>query len=109
VADFFEDVAEQFDPELAATWVADNLLGELNYREMSITDVEDRLDEFKRLIELVAADELTVKNAEEIVLREMLDAGEDPETVIEREGSASPTPARSRPRSRPPSTTTPTP
>lgn len=86
VADFFEDVAEQFDPELAATWVADNLLGELNYREMSITDVEDRLDEFKRLIELVAADELTVKNAEEIVLREMLDAGEDPETVIEREG-----------------------
>jgi len=50
-----------------------------------------------------------VKNAEEIVLREMLDAGEDPETVIEREGSASPTPARSRPRSRPPSTTTPTP
>jgi len=86
VADFFEDVAEQFDPELAATWVADNLLGELNYREMEITDVEDRLDEFKRLIELVAADELTVKNAEEIVLREMLDAGEDPETVIEREG-----------------------
>jgi len=54
---------------------------------MSITDVEDRLDEFKRLIELVAADELTVKNAEEIVLREMLDAGAGPETVIiEREG-----------------------
>ncbi|MDZ5812540.1 Asp-tRNA(Asn)/Glu-tRNA(Gln) amidotransferase subunit GatB, partial [Halorubrum sp. AD140] len=86
VADFYEDVAEAFDPELAATWVADNLLGELNYREMEITDVEDRLDEFTRLIELVAAGELTVKNAEEVVLREMLDAGEDPETVIEREG-----------------------
>jgi len=86
VADFFEDVAESFDPELAATWVADNLLGELNYREMAITDVEDRLDEFTRLIELVDAEELTVKNAEEVVLREMLDAGEDPDTVIEREG-----------------------
>ena len=86
VADFFEDVAESFDPELAATWVADNLLGELNYREMQITDVEGRLDEFTRLIELVAADELTVKNAEEVVLREMLDAGDDPDTVIEREG-----------------------
>jgi len=86
VADFFEDVAESFDPELAATWVADNLLGELNYREMRITDVEGRLDEFTRLIELVADDELTVKNAEEVVLREMLDAGETPETVIEREG-----------------------
>ena len=86
VADFFEDVAESFDPDLAATWVADNLLGELNYREMSITDVEDRLDEFTRLIELVDAAELTVKNAEEVVLREMLDEGDDPETIVEREG-----------------------
>jgi len=86
VADFFEDVASEFDPDLAATWVADNLLGELNYREMEITDVEGRLDEFTRLIELVAAEELTVKNAEEVVLREMLDAGDDPETVIDREG-----------------------
>ncbi len=86
VADFFEDVAGEFDPDLAATWVADNLLGELNYREMQITDVEDRLDEFKRLIELVADEKLTVKNAEEVVLREMLDADEDPETIIDREG-----------------------
>ncbi|PAU85171.1 Asp-tRNA(Asn)/Glu-tRNA(Gln) amidotransferase GatCAB subunit B [Halorubrum salipaludis] len=86
VADFFEDVAESFDPDLAATWVADNLLGELNYREMQITDVEDRLDEFTRLIELVAAEELTVKNAEEVVLREMLDEGDDPDAVIDREG-----------------------
>ena len=86
VADFFEDVAGEFDPDLAATWVADNLLGELNYREMQITDVADRLGEFKRLIELVADEELTVKNAEEVVLREMLDAGEDPESIIDREG-----------------------
>ncbi|MBP1921483.1 aspartyl-tRNA(Asn)/glutamyl-tRNA(Gln) amidotransferase subunit B [Halorubrum alkaliphilum] len=86
VADFFEDVASEFDPELAATWVADNLLGELNYRELAITDVDGRLDEFKRLIELVAAEELTVKNAEEVVLRGMLDEGDDPEAIIDREG-----------------------
>ncbi len=86
VADFYEDVAEAFDPDLAATWVADNLLGELNYRDMAITDVADRLDEFTRLIELVDDDEITVKNAEEIVLREMLDEGEEPETIVEREG-----------------------
>ena len=85
VADFFEDVAAEFDPELAATWVADNLLGELNYRELAITDVEGRLDEFTRLIGLVDAGEVTVKNAEEVVLREMLDAGDDPDAVIERE------------------------
>ncbi|WP_430506491.1 Asp-tRNA(Asn)/Glu-tRNA(Gln) amidotransferase subunit GatB [Haloparvum sp. PAK95] len=86
VADFFEDVAESFDPDLAATWVADNLLGELNYRDMAITDVEDRLDEFTRLVELVDEGEVTTKNAEETVLREMLDEGVDPDTVIEQEG-----------------------
>jgi len=86
VADFFESVAESFDADLAATWVADNLLGELNYRDMEITDVDDRLDEFTRLVELVDSDELTVKNAEEVVLRAMLDAGDDPETIVDREG-----------------------
>jgi len=86
VADFFEAVAEQFDPGVAATWVADNLLGELNYRDMLITDIEGRLDEFSHLIELVENDELTVKNAEEVVLRSMLDDGDDPETIIDREG-----------------------
>ena len=86
VADFFEDVAARFDPGLAATWVADNLLGELNYRDMAITDVDHRLEEFARLIELVDAGEITTKNAEEIVLRTMLDDGADPDAVIEAEG-----------------------
>ncbi|RDZ37178.1 MULTISPECIES: Asp-tRNA(Asn)/Glu-tRNA(Gln) amidotransferase subunit GatB [unclassified Haloferax] len=86
VADFFEDVAAEFDADLAATWVADNLLGELNYRDMHITDVSDRLDEFTRLVELVAADEVTTKNAEEIVLREMLDEGKDPDTIVDEAG-----------------------
>ncbi|MFC5365940.1 Asp-tRNA(Asn)/Glu-tRNA(Gln) amidotransferase subunit GatB [Salinirubrum litoreum] len=86
VADFYEDVASQFDPDLAATWVADNLLGELNYRDMTVDDVTGRLDEFTRLIELVAEGEITTKNAEETVLRQMLDEGDDPETIIDREG-----------------------
>ncbi|WP_254273634.1 Asp-tRNA(Asn)/Glu-tRNA(Gln) amidotransferase subunit GatB [Haloarcula marina] len=86
VADFFEDVAEQFDADLAATWVADNLLGELNYRDMEITDVADRFDEVTRLVELVDDDEITAKNARETVLRDMLDEGDDPDTVVEREG-----------------------
>jgi aspartyl-tRNA(Asn)/glutamyl-tRNA(Gln) amidotransferase subunit B len=85
VADFYERIAEEFDPQLAATWVADNLLGELHYRDMEITDVEERLDEFARLIELVADDEITVKNAEEIVLRRMLDDGMVPDAIVEEE------------------------
>ncbi|MEF8791326.1 MAG: Asp-tRNA(Asn)/Glu-tRNA(Gln) amidotransferase subunit GatB [Haloarculaceae archaeon] len=86
VADFYEDVADRFDPDLAASWVADRLLGELNYRDMEITDVSGRLDEFSRLVELVAEEEITTKNAEEVVLRAMLDEGLAPEEVVEREG-----------------------
>jgi aspartyl-tRNA(Asn)/glutamyl-tRNA(Gln) amidotransferase subunit B len=86
VADFFEDVADRFDPDVAASWVADRLLGELNYRDMAITDVADRLGEFTRLVEMADGDEITTKNAEEVVLRSMLDDGDDPETVVEREG-----------------------
>ncbi|WP_246999114.1 Asp-tRNA(Asn)/Glu-tRNA(Gln) amidotransferase subunit GatB [Halosolutus gelatinilyticus] len=86
VADFYENVAREFDPDLAATWVADELLGELNYRDMAITDIADRLDEVSRLVELVAEDEITAKNARETVLRSMLDDGADPETIVEEEG-----------------------
>ena len=86
VADFYEDLAAEFDPDLVATWVADELLGELNYRDMAITDVTDRLDEIERLVELVATEEITAKNARETVLRGMLDNGDDPDTIVDREG-----------------------
>jgi len=86
VADFFEDVADRFDADLAATWVADELLGELNYRDMQVTDVADRFDEVARLVALVAEDEITVKNARETVLRQMLDDGASPDEVVEAEG-----------------------
>jgi aspartyl-tRNA(Asn)/glutamyl-tRNA(Gln) amidotransferase subunit B len=86
VADFYEAIVEQFDPGMAATWVADTVLGELNYRDMTIAGVENRLDEFERLIELVDEDEITVKNAEETVLRTMLDDGLGPDELVEREG-----------------------
>ena len=86
VADFYEDLADRFDPDLAASWVADRLLGELNYRDMAVTDVSERFDEFTRLVELVANEEITTKNAEEVVLRTMLDEGLDPDEVVEREG-----------------------
>ncbi|QLC33805.1 Asp-tRNA(Asn)/Glu-tRNA(Gln) amidotransferase subunit GatB [Halarchaeum sp. CBA1220] len=85
VADFFEEIAREYDPSLAATWVADNLLGELNYRDMAMTDLEGRFDEFTRLVELVAEDEITEKNAREVVLREMLDDGAAPDEVVEAE------------------------
>ncbi|WP_255169778.1 Asp-tRNA(Asn)/Glu-tRNA(Gln) amidotransferase subunit GatB [Natrononativus amylolyticus] len=85
VADFYEEVALEYDPDLAATWVADELLGELNYRDMEITDLEGRLEEVHRLVELVADEEITAKNAKEVVLRGMLDDGDEPDEIVDRE------------------------
>ena len=52
---------------------------------MRIGDVEGRLDEFVRLAELAETGEITEKNAEEVVLRAMLDEGLGPDDVIDRE------------------------
>jgi len=80
LADFFEQMAECGAPLLAATWVADTLQGELNYREMEIRKVPPA--HFRELLGLVDRKELTDKAAVE-VLRRMLDqcvAGEEVQT-----------------------------
>jgi aspartyl-tRNA(Asn)/glutamyl-tRNA(Gln) amidotransferase subunit B len=80
VADFYEEVTERVNADLAATWVADELLRELNYRDMGIDSVN--ADAFAALVELVAEDELTDANAVE-ALRASLDEGRAPVDVVD--------------------------
>ena len=77
VANFYEAVADA-DPGIAATWVADILLGEINYRSMRIDDVPTM--NIADLIALIRDDTITDKSGVE-VLRTMLDQcmGEDAE------------------------------
>ncbi|MDI6867208.1 Asp-tRNA(Asn)/Glu-tRNA(Gln) amidotransferase subunit GatB [Methanoculleus sp.] len=88
LADFYEEVA-YVDPFLAATWVADTLLGELNYRGMRITDFP--ANRFVELLALIRSGTITETVAVQ-VLREMLDtcaAGrpcEPPAMIVKREG-----------------------
>ncbi|NLZ30214.1 MAG: Asp-tRNA(Asn)/Glu-tRNA(Gln) amidotransferase subunit GatB [Methanomicrobiales archaeon] len=88
LADFYEEVAG-IDPVLAATWVADILLGELNYRNMGIAAVPP--GHITELLDLLRAGTITDRAGVQ-VLREMLDAcAEDrpcerPAAIIEREG-----------------------
>ncbi len=87
LADFYEEVAP-IDPGLAATWVADILLGELNYRDMGITAVPP--ERIAELLALLRGDRITDKAGVQ-VLREMLDACaegrpcEKPGTIVERQ------------------------
>jgi len=89
LANFFERVVAPDTGlcSLAATWIADTLKGELNYRDMSI----DALDpgSFTSLCQLVKSDTITDKSAIE-VLRVMLDERraaqtcETPEEIVTR-------------------------
>lgn len=69
VANFYEKIADS-EPVLAATWVADTLLGELNYRNMKIDRVPD--GNFSDLIVLLNDGEITDRVGVD-VLRIILD------------------------------------
>ncbi|OPX69521.1 MAG: Aspartyl/glutamyl-tRNA(Asn/Gln) amidotransferase subunit B [Methanoregulaceae archaeon PtaB.Bin056] len=71
IAEFYDSLPADLKVSTAtATWVADTLLGELNYRDMSIRGVP--LDHFKELLIIRQSGDITEKAAVE-VLRSLLD------------------------------------
>ncbi|MBR4118047.1 MAG: Asp-tRNA(Asn)/Glu-tRNA(Gln) amidotransferase GatCAB subunit B, partial [Methanocorpusculum sp.] len=78
---------------LAASWTADILMGELNYRDMHVSEVAGHADQFAELITLVRDKKITDKAGVE-VLRVWLDAlhneakSEAPSAIVERLGLA---------------------
>jgi aspartyl-tRNA(Asn)/glutamyl-tRNA(Gln) amidotransferase subunit B len=88
IAEFYEKVAD-IETALAATWVADTLLGELNYRDMSIGTVPPV--QFRELLVLLKEGGITDKSGVE-VLRVLLDqlketgSCESPRLCVDRLG-----------------------
>jgi aspartyl-tRNA(Asn)/glutamyl-tRNA(Gln) amidotransferase subunit B len=90
LANFFEQVVKA-DPEglstLASTWIADTLIGELNYRDMSLDKVEPA--SMTGLVLLLKAGTITDKSGVD-VLRVMLDQrmknepAETPDAIVKR-------------------------
>ncbi|MCU0631840.1 MAG: Asp-tRNA(Asn)/Glu-tRNA(Gln) amidotransferase subunit GatB [Methanolinea sp.] len=71
IAEFYDNLPNDLKTSTAtATWVADTLLGELNYRDMTIRGVP--LSHFKELLLIRQSGEITEKGAVE-VLRSLLD------------------------------------
>ncbi|MDI9632796.1 MAG: Asp-tRNA(Asn)/Glu-tRNA(Gln) amidotransferase subunit GatB [Methanolinea sp.] len=88
IAEFYEKVAG-IDPALAATWVADTLLGELNYRDMSISAVPPEI--FAGLLSLLKDRAITDRSGVEVlrvILDELKETGtcETPEACVGRLG-----------------------
>ncbi|MBC7109926.1 MAG: Asp-tRNA(Asn)/Glu-tRNA(Gln) amidotransferase subunit GatB [Archaeoglobi archaeon] len=84
LADYFERVASQVSPKLAAAWISDVLKGELNYRDMSITECfpPEKMVELLKLLE----EDMISDKAAVMIIRKMLDEGGDPREIMEREG-----------------------
>jgi aspartyl-tRNA(Asn)/glutamyl-tRNA(Gln) amidotransferase subunit B len=88
LADFYEKIAHD-DPLLAATWVADTLQGELNYRDLGIGSFSP--DRVSDLLRLLKKKEITDRAGVE-VLRVMLDECmqgievEFPSAIVQRLG-----------------------
>jgi aspartyl-tRNA(Asn)/glutamyl-tRNA(Gln) amidotransferase subunit B len=90
IANFYEQVASKIDAGLSATWIADVLKGELNYRAISMREASKRFsaDDFVSILRYLKKGVITERGATEII-REMLDRGGEPDEIIKRKGLAS--------------------
>ena len=80
VANYYECVAGKCEPRMAATWVADYLKGELNYRDMDIKDAFAP-EKMIYVLEQLEKGVITDKGAVEVI-RTLLDEGGDPKDII---------------------------
>ncbi len=87
MADYFEIVARQIDPKVAASWIVDVFRGELNYRSMSFKEAFEifKPEEFVKLLKIFLEERITEKGVVEVI-RKKLDEGGEVESIIEKEG-----------------------
>jgi len=85
VAQFFERVAEKVDPQLAATWVCEEVLAQLNYRGVSLSETKLTLENFVELLNLFKSKIITDAIAKKLLER-IIDSGESPNSIVEKEG-----------------------
>jgi len=85
VALFFEQLAAKTDPQLAATWVSEELLGQLNYRDASLSDTKMSLLIALELLDLIKNKTVTDVVAKKLLER-IIDSGESPKSIVQKEG-----------------------
>lgn len=83
LAEFYEEVASKINPVLSATWIADVLKGELNYRDLEIDSIQpNHMIDILRFLE---DGEITDRIAVDII-RTLLDKGGSPAEILEDKG-----------------------
>ncbi|HID42588.1 MAG TPA: Asp-tRNA(Asn)/Glu-tRNA(Gln) amidotransferase GatCAB subunit B, partial [Archaeoglobaceae archaeon] len=87
MADYFEEVAEKIEADVAASWIVDVLRGELNYRNQGFRFAYNQLkpEDIIKILDYFTKGRITEKGAVEII-RTMLDEGGDVDKIIEERG-----------------------
>ena len=84
-AEYFEAVAKDRDPKVAANWVTGELFGALNRSDRKLSDCKVSADSLGKLIDLIADGTLSNRLAKE-VFEFMFESGDDPETIVQDKG-----------------------
>ncbi|MCL2863580.1 MAG: Asp-tRNA(Asn)/Glu-tRNA(Gln) amidotransferase subunit GatB [Methanimicrococcus sp.] len=84
-ADLFENVAAKTDPKIAASWVADTVKGELNYRGLPVTSI--LAEDVITVVDMVSRKEISEESGI-IVIRTLLDDGGKPLDIVKDKGLA---------------------
>ncbi|MFB6099711.1 MAG: Asp-tRNA(Asn)/Glu-tRNA(Gln) amidotransferase GatCAB subunit B, partial [Candidatus Nanohalobium sp.] len=84
LADDFEVLADSHDADLVASFLTGDLKKVLNYNEKTYSDSDIQIDWLKYLVELLEEDQISDRNAEQ-VLREIVEEPQNPEGIVEEE------------------------
>jgi len=84
VALFFENIAKEVTPVLAATWVSEEVLAQLNYRGVSLSKTKLSEKIFLEFLELIEKRTITETVGKKLLER-IIDSGESPNEIVEKE------------------------
>lgn len=84
-ADYFEEVAENHDPKMAANWITAELFGRLNKMDKDIENSPVSAKKLSGLLDLIKNNTISGKIAKE-VLDLMFETGKNAATIVEEKG-----------------------
>jgi len=84
IADDFEKLAEEHEPELVAAMMTGDLKKVLNYNEVSYAETEVKYEWIDYLLGLMGENKISDRNAEQL-LRELVEEPRSPEEIVEEE------------------------
>jgi len=84
IADTFERVSKTSDPKLAAAWICEEVLAQLNYREKELSETKLTKELIIELFGLLSSKKITDGVAKKLLQR-IMDSGESPKEIVKKE------------------------